>query len=344
MGTNERWLGLRSYTEGDASIFYGRDAEINKICNAIYYNDVTIIYGPSGIGKTSIINAGVFPAMSNAKFFPVYIRFDHSNSLSYAQQVCNSIASAARDRNVSIVQTTGYIKGDYCSIWEYLHCNEFWDCNDYPAIPLVVIDQFEEIFTLGAYNDNGVESFFEELLCLCNDKYPDYVREVIEHQHISYPRNIQLRVLLSIREDFLARIEEFAEEIPSLRHNRISLQVLNEEQAMEIIMNVGKDILTHDIAIQIIQKVTNKKNFSIDGQPEIDVEPSILSLFCNELDNKRQAIGAQCITSDMLNDFGENIISDFYCTVMQSVSGECIEIIENRLLTTDGYREGMLHF
>lgn len=341
MDTKERWLGLRSYNESDASIFYGRSAEINKICNAISYNDFTIIYGPSGIGKTSIIKAGVFPKMIATNYFPVYIRFDHSNSLSYAEQVCNGIVLAAHDRNISIVQTRDYIKKDYGSIWEYLHCNEFWDCNDYPAIPLIVIDQFEELFTLGVYNENGVESFFEELLCLCNDKYPDYVRDVIEHQHILYPRNIQLRVVLSIREDFLARIEKYAEDIPSLRHNRISIQILNEEQAMEIIMSTGNDILTHDIAIQIIQKVTNKKNFSIDGKPEIDVEPSILSLFCNELDNKRQAIGAQCITSDMLNDFGENIISDFYRVVMQSVSNKCVEIIENRLLTTDGYRESM---
>ena len=175
MDTKERWLGLRSYNESDASIFYGRSAEINKICNAISYNDFTIIYGPSGIGKTSIIKAGVFPKMIAANYFPVYIRFDHSNALSYAEQVCNGIVLAAHDRNISIVQTRDYIKKDYGSIWEYLHCNEFWDCNDYPAIPLIVIDQFEELFTLGVYNENGVESFFEELLCLCNDKYPDYV-------------------------------------------------------------------------------------------------------------------------------------------------------------------------
>ena len=37
------------------------------------------------------------------------------------------------------------------SLWEYLHGKDFelWSAQNYPLTPVIVLDQFEELFTLG---------------------------------------------------------------------------------------------------------------------------------------------------------------------------------------------------
>ena len=50
------WKGLNFYTEGE--VLYGRNAEIQSLSQYIFNNTQTVLYGRSGIGKSSILNAG----------------------------------------------------------------------------------------------------------------------------------------------------------------------------------------------------------------------------------------------------------------------------------------------
>ena len=52
------WKGLNFYLEGET--LYGRSEEIGSLSQYIINNTQTILYGRSGIGKSSIIYAGVF--------------------------------------------------------------------------------------------------------------------------------------------------------------------------------------------------------------------------------------------------------------------------------------------
>lgn len=73
MKTQENWLGLSSYEEKHSDIFFGRNQEIEELCGDIFHNQQTIIYGPSGTGKTSILRAGVFARARAKHFMPIYI-------------------------------------------------------------------------------------------------------------------------------------------------------------------------------------------------------------------------------------------------------------------------------
>ena len=66
------WNMLDSYKEGQA--IYGRDEEIESISESILYNVQTFVYGKSGIGKTSLLQAGIFPVLRKNHYFPVIIR------------------------------------------------------------------------------------------------------------------------------------------------------------------------------------------------------------------------------------------------------------------------------
>ena len=57
------WLGLASFTEETRAYFYGREEEIGELCRRVQRKLLTILFGQSGLGKTSILRAGVVPRL-----------------------------------------------------------------------------------------------------------------------------------------------------------------------------------------------------------------------------------------------------------------------------------------
>lgn len=357
------WIGLDSYKESNSGIFFGRDEEIRQLSGDIFNNIQTVIYGPSGTGKTSIIRAGIFKIARANRYLPVYVRLNHiMGSKTYTQQIIDAIQDEAEKHNIDIENSSPYIKENVCqSLWEYFHCNEFWNEENYPVVPLIVVDQFEEIFTLGK-NLSLQPDFFSQLSDLCDNKYPQYVIDYLNdrnNERIEYPEAINYRIVISLREDFLARLEEQAETIPALKRNRFSLQCINEEQALDIILKPQPGLVSEDVAALIIEKVTNKKynkDFKFHDDPEILVEPAILSLFCRELDKKRREKGLPTLSSELIGEFGDNIIRDFYINSLSALSegneenhsplptrDEKIDYLESRLITVDGFRDAVAY-
>ena len=66
------WKGLKAYSEGE--ILYGRNDDIQALSQYIINNTQTVLYGKSGIGKSSILNAGVFPVARQHGLYPVPVR------------------------------------------------------------------------------------------------------------------------------------------------------------------------------------------------------------------------------------------------------------------------------
>jgi hypothetical protein len=61
---NNPWRGLNSYEQTDAALFFGRDAEIGALQARIVANPMTVVLGGSGVGKSSLVKAGVLPKLS----------------------------------------------------------------------------------------------------------------------------------------------------------------------------------------------------------------------------------------------------------------------------------------
>ena len=57
------WKGLSPYEPGDADFFVGRDAVVSEIIARLVDYSVVIVTGPSGSGKSSLVRAGVIPAL-----------------------------------------------------------------------------------------------------------------------------------------------------------------------------------------------------------------------------------------------------------------------------------------
>jgi len=63
LGTSRPYKFLDYYTERDAGLFFGREREVDSICSQILARRSFILHGRSGVGKSSILRAGLMPKL-----------------------------------------------------------------------------------------------------------------------------------------------------------------------------------------------------------------------------------------------------------------------------------------
>lgn len=349
------WKGLNFYSEGE--VLYGRDLEIQTLSRYIINNTQTVLYGKSGIGKSSIINAGIFPVARREGLYPVALRLKHDDTdfSSYIQQ----IKQAFEDSGIAKKELLPPVDRDHESLWEYLHRHQFFHPEtERPVRPLLVLDQFEEIFTLQR-NEAFKKEFFAELADLINEVTPQYIIDAQNAKKqkdepktsggfvlrfdkgdgIDYVHESLFNLVFVIREDFLSFFERYSAYIPAMKSNRYALLPINEEQAADIIMKPQPGLVSKDVAQYIIQKVTGNTDFKLDGIPEIDVDSAVLSLYLSRLYLKKG--DSDSISRDLVDEFSEDIIKDFYEESVADIPNEDIETIEDQLLTYDGRRNNV---
>ena len=137
------WKALSSYDINDKCCFCGRDEDIVKLCSLIEYNQVVTIYGKSGIGKTSLLKAGVYPQLLIGDYLPKFIRFGEyeDDERSYAE----IIHSVLPKKNIDLAEKNiDYTAKDF--FCQFFKENEILDDNGNQVIPVIILDQFEELF------------------------------------------------------------------------------------------------------------------------------------------------------------------------------------------------------
>src|SRR5215471_14743368 len=207
------WLGLASFTEETRQYFFGRDEEVAELTRRVQSKLLTVLFGQSGLGKTSILRAGLVPRLRGQGYCPVYVRIDYSRgSPEPAEQIKQAIRLNAR-RSGEWTQTGVAVEGE--SLWEFLHHRDdiLRDGSGRTLIPLLIFDQFEEIFTLAQSDDFGrkrAAQFIEDLADLVENRAPKTLEARIEQdegaaERFDFTRS-DYRILIALREDYLAHV------------------------------------------------------------------------------------------------------------------------------------------
>jgi hypothetical protein len=344
------WPGLAAYGPEDAASFFGREEEIRALGQRIVESVQVTVFGPSGTGKTSMLRAGVLPQLAERDFLAVYIRLVHSPSApGYAAQVRQALEAQLRASSVEVDAAGEPMRPDREeSLWEYLHRCEFWSARNRLVRPVLVFDQFEEVFTLGQTTQNA-RDLVAQLGDLCSNSAPREVEAFLAQSghRLGYPIDTQnYRLVLCLREDFLARLEEIAVNVPALRRNRFGIRAMSGLQALQAVLGPGREVLDDRVARQIVATVGDSRRD--DGQPGGDeelrglsVEPALLSLFCRELNTRRLAKSAARITPEDVSQSGSDILQSFYSSAMAGVTPKTRAFVEDRLLTTSGFRSAV---
>ncbi|MDB6084911.1 MAG: hypothetical protein JWN43_2792 [Gammaproteobacteria bacterium] len=337
------WLGLASFTEETREYFYGRDEEVAELARRVQRKLLTVLFGQSGLGKTSILSAGLVPRLRSQGYCPVYVRVDYAKeTLEPADQIKQAIARAAR-RSGEWTQAGVAVDGE--SLWEFLHHRDdvLRDESGATLIPLIIFDQFEEIFTLAQTDDFGrarAARFIADLADLVENRPPKELEAKLEADESAAERfdfaRGDYRVLIALREDYLAPLEGLKGAMPSITQNRLRLAPMTGKQALVAVTRPGKRLVSEEVAAAIVRFVAGGAELT-----NAEVEPSLLSLICRELNDTRIAQQRSEISLDLLAGSHESILGNFYERSLADQPPAVRRIIEDELLTTSGFRENV---
>jgi hypothetical protein len=328
------WIGLASFTEGDRSFFAGRGDEIEDLLRLVRRDTLTLLYGVSGLGKTSLVQAGLFPALREENVLPVPIRLDYlEGALPLAHQILNAITTAAIAARVEAPQP----RPDE-TLWEYFHReeNHFWSARNDLVTPFLAFDQFEEFFTLGRETPARAaqaNAFILEFADLVENRPPAALRDDPSRVKGFNFKPVPLKVLLAMREDYLADLDRVRSHFRALGQNRLRLLPMGEKQARQVIA-LGAPLLAPGVEDRIVQYVAGGA-----ATDDVTVAPALLSLVLRELNERRLARGPEAkITPDLLDVEQHKIFEDFYLRTLADFPPNVRLFIEDELLTASGHR------
>src|SRR5271166_6056650 len=205
-------------------------------------------------------------------------------------------------------------------------------------MPLTVEDGFEELFTLGRETPECVArstAFISELADLVENRPPAALRDdPLGAKEFSF-KPAPLKVLLVMREDYLAELDRIRSHFRALGQNRQRLLPMGERQARQVIA-LGAPLLAPGVEDRILKFVAGGEAYGA----EITIAPALLSLVLRELNERPLARGPDAkITLDLLDVEQQKIFEDFYLRTIQNFPAGVRTFIEDKLLTTTGYRD-----
>lgn len=340
------WPGLASFTEDARSFFFGREVETDQLSRLVRRQTLTVLFGQSGLGKSSLLQAGLFPILRESDHLPLYLRLDHApTAASLIAQVKLALNGAFAEAKADAPAFR-----DDETLWEYFHRKDvdIWSAKNRLLTPVLAFDQFEEIFTLGRGDEICRErsrAFLSELACLVENRPPVAVKTKLDAGELDPARfNFEkpsCQVILSLREDFLPDLEGLRQEMPALIHNRLRLKKLSGTQALEIVSRPAPHLLAEGVAERIVEFVAGGRGGSAERLAELDVEPPLLSVICRELNERRRTLGHAQITADLVSGNRREILTDFYERSVADLPDDMRTFVEDHLLTKSGFRDNI---
>lgn len=183
------YAGLRAFQEEDAARFFGRDKEIATLATRLLETQLVGVVGPSGIGKSSLLRAGVIPTLkASGDSWRVLVARPGRDPMAALARVLGPMVSGGlpaaeeqklqNDLRAKLIMEPGYF-GNVLRA-EARRSN---------TRLLILIDQFEELYTL-------------EALSLARKAFTSCLTGAADDA--ASP----LRVVTTLRADFLGRVAE----------------------------------------------------------------------------------------------------------------------------------------
>lgn len=212
---------LDAYDKDDKDRFFGRERETAQLYNAVFAANLTLLYGGSGTGKTSLVNCGLANKFYPTDWLPVFIRRDRNINHALHKAVENHL----QQKTPSDFQE-----------WPVQDQVQRLYLDHYRPVYLI-FDQFEELFILG--NEAEQQTFYQAMAALLQAR-------------------LQAKVILIIREEWIAHLNEFEKVIPTLFDNRLRIERMNDLNIARVIRGMASQAKDPGIIIHSPRETISK--------------------------------------------------------------------------------------
>lgn len=295
---------LSPFTASDADLFFGRDSELEEILELSERHPFLSVTGYSGVGKTSLIEAGVLPQLMSNGVSIATFRLRSPLDAKFLEVLGSTLALESDCSRAAIAESMGRMRSEGKSV-------------------CIHIDQFEELFTL-SFTKADKAALIEVLGTFLSD-----------------PRCSGLRVIATIRADFLAHLWEMRLSNPLFfaTENLYWVKIFDPaeaRQAMEKPLLRFSNLRWHD-------NLVKKLIFDLPDIETPGIYPPYLSLVCHTLlENKFKHISQLSldernaefvIDEDLYRSIGpaKKIVQDYFKTILDGFTMQEREVIDSVL-------------
>ncbi|HSL63659.1 MAG TPA: hypothetical protein VK874_03295, partial [Gaiellaceae bacterium] len=196
--------GLAPYDDSrlDEQLFFGREREVEVACANLTASRLTVLFGASGVGKSSLLRAGVMRRLRESAAGESAAAIVSSWAGDPVAAVAAAARAAVEEALGHEVDDPGGRLADRLRAWT----------DELGGDLHLVLDQLEEEFLYHA-DEDGAGSFATE--------FPPLVTE----------RGLRVHVLIGIREDSLGRLDAFRAAVPGVLSNYLRLERLDRDAA-----------------------------------------------------------------------------------------------------------------
>jgi len=360
-----RYPGVQTFTRDNGALFFGRKNDEERLYKLARLEKTVVLYGKSGYGKSSLLQAAVMPRLEReTDFVTVPVRFHAFKAPSESSPTpLQRTFSALTERIGPYISDA--LAGAYLdkllpgenSLWYHLKKAQ---ATTGRKRFVLVFDQFEEIF---GYPETAVLQWRAQLADLLFSQIPQHIRnaydnapeppEETETEH--FFDDLELRVVFSIRSDYIHLLNRLKDFLPQILRHCYELDALSLEQAKDAIVQPAMFTFSEDEAyitpafsytlesLEVLLRYLSK-----DGKEKI--ESFQLQLICRHIEEKFvRAKGIREIKATLFGatesqriQYLQEVNRNYYTSCIEQLPSNLQKvarlIVENELVTPEDKR------
>ncbi len=328
MADNYRYPGPSSFSFEQRSIFFGRDEDIANMRTSVIVNPTTVLFGKSGTGKSSLIQAGLIPKLlegqeeARVPYLIINVMprlYEKSKNL---WEEVKAIITKKIEPNTEFLQIPGLRNSS--SLWYILKGLQYRQyVKKISQTVLIIFDQCEELFT---YPDSQIDKLVQELLPVIGQFIPEEYQKIISRQKASLSSDelkvlyepLVIKFLFSIRSDKLHLITRLKKASPYILQNSYELLPLTKPRTFEAIdepsaadgdFTSTKFTVTDEAKEYIFEELAAQEN-DMEDLEEARIDPFSLQIICSYIERNIVPYN-KIITKDSFKE-PQEIIKGYY--------------------------------
>lgn len=234
---HNRYPGVKPFVESENSLFFGRDNDIEDILDLILVEKLVVLFGKSGYGKSSLLNAGVLPQLEKG-MIPIFVRLGaYTNEKT--QTPLENVKARLEEKLPKDTQETAFLEKltEEKTLWYHFKRKQTTENPQF----LLIFDQFEEF---ESYPETEKQAFKTQLAELLYVNVPQKVRNAAEdlgeNESRQLAKALQVKAIFAVRSDRMAILDYLKDKLPAILYKRYELKALTPKQAREAITKPAK--------------------------------------------------------------------------------------------------------